>query len=140
MSEYIENPLDESNGNPFKVGDMVRVYGPFFEDGMADKGVYFKKITGRVDKIMHSDDLMVGIFHEPTGKTGTYLCNYRQCRLLTKKEPREFWIYIGAINSYEIKDEYRGFASKYCCPAALYAIEQPLDMEGWVHVKEVLDD
>lgn len=73
MDNYIEHPLDESNGNPFKVGDYVRAYSAgTFDEFRVDKIDGDSVYTLRMEYKIHA--------------------HYKQCRLLTKKEPREFWI------------------------------------------------
>ena len=120
-TQYKEHPLDESNGNPFKVGDMVRVYD-----------------------ILLNEDLVWEVTNILGDQLALYAKNfrasyhYKQCRLLTKKEPKEYWIgkgmfvstkgevheYLSAINFDPFKDHYKD------CNGNM----------SWVHVREVLDD
>jgi len=74
MSDYEEIPIDDSKGpEQFKVGDWVRVYG-----WSNIYKVFILKINGECIIFYFEDNYRKSV-------------NWRQCRLLKKKEPREFW-------------------------------------------------
>ena len=84
MSDYKEHPLDESNGNPFKVGDMVRVYD-----------------------ILLNEDLVWEVTNILGDQLALYAKNfrasyhYKQCRPLTKEKPREFVVFFDSKGQIE---------------------------------------
>lgn len=100
--------------NTFKVGDRVRVYLGCFD---------------KVGTISSIDGTLVRI-RDDVGNLGNY--HYKQCRKLKKKEKkkaREWWIKLSA------KCHSSG---NYSCSNIAWA--EPVDEQGFTHVREVLDE
>lgn len=101
MSEWIEQPAFETN--EFKIGDFVRIY----------------KGTG----IEEEEVISVSSSHVCPYGGGEY--HFQQCRLLKKREPREWWVAPGFADNEYFEPYQDAQISKK-------------EVSGWVKVREVI--
>lgn len=122
--KYKELPLDESKGNPFKVGDRVRIYD------------HSNTYEGYI-KCINDNQNVVVIVNEAT--SGRVAGHWKQCRKLEIDNPREWFIHplkglaCPSINGLRVKPLILGDQ----VPEKIWH-ETKDDI--WIRVREVLEE
>lgn len=114
MSEFKEVPIDDSNGvEQFKAGDTFRTWSG---------GVTYNLLIREI-----RDENIVAFLKM---NNNVMEFNYKTCRKLVKREPRECWMNPDAMDAIQNQDGYSTIIARVPDPY----------LPVWIKVREVLED